>query len=406
MRDGFDDPELTPEEPAGRAEARHRRRDLEEARRASRRRAIAIAAPWVAAVAFAAGAITLWAALASSGAPVVPTAPRVTAAPRLLVERTFRASDSATSQPTGVAISGDRLYVADPARRVVDVFSRDGSRVATIGAGLLEVPVYVAVGPVDGRVYVSDRGLGAVEVFAADGTPFGVLEPGGLSVRPKTTVTWRPLGLAFASDGTLYVADSSDDAHVAVFSPAGSRIATMGADVPAGRSGRPLAFPNGLVVTSDQVVLADSNNGRLVYFTRTGTYLRTVTVQGMPRGIAQLSDGGMLISDAASGELRATGADGEVRATLVHAGEWGLTVQSPAGVAVDRDGSMYVADTLSGQIAVVVETATPDPKAASQAARPRWPAISAAILAIAALASVIFGVFSARARTRARESAL
>jgi len=404
---GFEDDLVEPEEHPGRREAVQRRSELRLERVQERRRQLIASAPWITTVVFGAAALVAIAGYFASAvvSAVLPAAPAPTG-PRLLIQSTFRSQDATSSQPTGVALSGDRLYVADPVRRVVDVYSRDGSHVATIGAGVLDVPVYVAVGPVDGRVYVSDRGLGTVEVFASDGTPFGVLDPDGLKARETTPVSWRPLGLAFGSNGTLYVADSSDEAHIAVYSAAGSRIGTMGADVPPGRSGRPLAFPNGIVVTSDQVIVADSNNGRLVYFTRDGVYLRALMVGGMPRGIATLEDGGLLISDAAFGDLDAYDAEGEVEATLAHVGVWGSILQAPAGVAVDPDGRMFVADAETGEIAVVTVTSTPDASVSETAQSRSWILVVAITCALIAVAAAYFGISRARARTREGETGL
>lgn len=351
------------------------------------------------AVVFGAAAIVLAASILGSMRETrVPTAV-VPTGPQLLVERTFESRDTTASQPNGLVLAGGKLYVADPIRRRIDVYTEGGSHVASIGVGALDVPVYAAVGPVDGRLYVSDRDLSTVVVFSTDGRRVGFLDPDGLHPKRKQRVSWRPLGLAFSSDGTLYVADSSDAAHIAVFSPAGSRIATLGADVPPGRSGRTLAFPNGMVVTRDELIVADSNNGRLVYFGLDGSYRRAVTVQGFPRGIALMPDGGLLISDAATGQLRTYDADGQVRATLDPDHPAGVaSLVAPAGVAVDRDGTMFVADPGTGVIAVIEEKPGTVAAAAVRRTDQSLMVIAAAVCALLAVSSVIFGYFRARKR--------
>lgn len=327
----------------------------------------------------------------------------VPAGPQLVFERSFAADETTATQPNGILVSGGKVYVADPVRGRIDVYTQDGSRVATIGAGVLQVPVYVAMGPIDGRLYVSDRDLGTIVVFAADGKRFGYVDPNGLRRKKRKPAPWRPLGLAFASNGTLYVADSSDDAHIAVFSPAGSRIATLGADVPPGRIGRPLAFPNGMVVTDAELIVADSNNGRLVYFGLDGSYRRAVTVNGIPRGIAQLPDGGLILSDAATGQLRAYGRDGAVRAKLAPS-TGDAPIRTPAGVAVQGDGTIFVADAGSGSIAVVRERpGTPAKQTVRRTMRP-WLLLGAALCLLLAISSVIFGIFHARKRPREHQS--
>ena len=86
--------------------------------------------------------------------------------------------------PFGVAVSSGRLYVADFGNDRVQVFSLDGSLLASFGSrgsgeGQFQRPADVAVGA-DGSVYVTDHFNDRIERFSGDGRylgQFGVVAP-------------------------------------------------------------------------------------------------------------------------------------------------------------------------------------------------------------------------------------
>jgi len=300
----------------------------------------------------------------------------------------IRAIEATASQPVGVAVSGDRLYVADARRGLIDVFTRDGDHVAEIGVGYLKAPVHVAVGPVDGRVYVADRGRDAVVVYAADGKRLRVLGSGGVDPT-STPAAWRPLALGFADDGTLYVADASERQQIVVFSPTGRRIASLGAELPLGRSGTSLAFPNGIAATEDSVLIADSNNGRVLVLDGDGGFLREVLTEGLPRGIAATEDGGFIVADAAMNTVRAYSARGLPVATAGAGGATAGLFSAPSGVAVADDGRVFVGDTGAGRVQVV-RISGAAPRTSSTAARSRaWGLLAIALAAAALVAALL-----------------
>ncbi len=385
---------------AAEASAEDRREAQRQGMRAARRaRAVAVA-PWAGAVVLAAAAVAC--AVAASAPLAVPGAPGSagTASPVLKVDRVLASAEATQGAPTGVAVSGDRVYVADPTRGSVSVLDRDGNRLATIGAGFLRTPVYVAVGPVDGRIYVSDRGRGQVVVFAQDGTRFGTLSPMGLRPGNSRGGAWRPLAIAFAPDGTLYVADSGPRQVIDVFSPAGSRIATIGADAPIGRTGQRLAFVNGIVASADRVVVADSNNGRLLVFGRDGSFRSAIPRDGLPRGLAVTDAGRILVTGVGSPAVTVLSASGAPMQQLAGGVGERERFASPAGMATARDGSVYVADSGSGRV-FVLRTGDGAIGGRAAAAMSRTLEIVFSIIAaVGAAALAAFGVVRARARVR------
>jgi DNA-binding beta-propeller fold protein YncE len=260
----------------------------------------------------------------------------------------------------------------------------------------------VAVGPVDGRVYVSDRGRRSVVVYAADGTLFGVLTPDGVRAHATAAGQWLPLALGFAPDGTLYVADSSGEQDIAVFSPTGSRIATIGADVPTGRTGHRLAFPNGIAATADEVVVADSNNGRLLMFDRSGAFVRALPVDGLPRGLVVLSDGRIVVTDAATNLVTVYTAAGQPQITLGGSGVAAPHFTAPAGAAVDGSGHVYVGDAGSGDVQVLRTTAPASRGLIPATVPPNGWLLVTIVCAALALGAAALATARARVRARAR----
>ncbi len=165
-------------------------------------------------------------------------------------------------RPTGVAVSGGRLYVADPPRHAVVVLSSGGEVVARIGTGgeeaaRLRFPSAVAIGP-EGTLLVVDALNFRIVRFSPDGRLLGATgEPGdagGAFTRPK--------GIAAGADGRVYVSDAQRDA-VLVFLPDGSFDYAIGAT--GSEPGR-FAHPAGLTISGSTLLVADSLNGRVQAF--------------------------------------------------------------------------------------------------------------------------------------------
>jgi DNA-binding beta-propeller fold protein YncE len=376
---------------------RRRRQGLAAVKRAARAALVRRSAPWVAVTLLALAACVAGALAWSDATAWIPGPNMMTATEAsVTVLPPISTAVAAAAQPVGVAVSGNRLYVVDARRGLVDVLSRDGSHVATIGAGFLKTPAYVAVGPVDGRIYVSDRGRDAVIVYSTTGERLRVLDPAG--VDPTSTVPpWRPLALGFAPDGTLYVTDASTRQQVVVFSPSGRRIGAFGPQLPPGRTGQPLSFANGVTATRDSVLVADSNNGRILLLDRAGALTREVPTGGLPRGIAVLEDGRFVVADAALGTLTAYSAEGTQIGQAGLVGDSAGLFAEPSGVAESDDGRIFVADTAKGRVDVL-RMAAATPRAASVARRPWTWGLAAALLLAAAVAVAMLAVRSSSRR--------
>lgn len=110
----------------------------------------------------------------------------------------------AMKDPSGIAIHGDNVYVADTYNTGVEVFSQAGQFKGKSSAGLYN-PHDIAVGA-DGQVWITDTGNGRVVVCGADlGSPRSVGKQGA---GPEEFSA--PIGIAIGPSGDVYVADAGN----------------------------------------------------------------------------------------------------------------------------------------------------------------------------------------------------
>jgi DNA-binding beta-propeller fold protein YncE len=298
-------------------------------------------------------------------------------------------------EPLGIAVAGDRVYVADAGARVVAVFDRDGKRVATLSGGGMKLPAYVAVDPRDGRVLVSDRQTGALLVFGADGRAIAPFDP-KLPVDVAATGTvapWRPLATAFAPDGTLYVTDTSREHRVVVFGPDGNYERVM-----TGASSGGMSYPNGVAAAGHDVVVADSNNARVLVFADDGSVKLEVKTGGLPRGVAVVASRQgaavaeyLLVADTLGRKLGIWASDGSFVGEAGRPGSGGGEFSFPTDVSAGTDGIVYVTDTGNRRVqmwSLGPGLSGPAASAVPPASRPWW----LVALAAAAIAAVVGGL--------------
>lgn len=191
--------------------------------------------------------------VADAGAGVVVEMAR--AGCRLLGEGLFE-------RPTGIAVTPNRIWVADPPRHQVVALSRSGVLIARVGeqgegTGRFHFPSAVAAGP-GGSVLVVDPLNFRIVRLAPDGSwlaEFGVAgEEDGAFARPK--------GIAVDASGTVYVSDAQRD-EVLVFAAEG--VFQYAAGATGTEPGR-FTHPAGLAVLEGRLAVADSQNRRIQVF--------------------------------------------------------------------------------------------------------------------------------------------
>jgi DNA-binding beta-propeller fold protein YncE len=163
-------------------------------------------------------------------------------------------------RPTGIAAGAQRVFVTDPPRHEVLVFSSTG--IARIGgqgdgAGQFDFPTAAALAP-DGTVLVVDALNFRVVRLGPDGAwlaAFGEAgDEGGAFERPK--------GIAVDSGGRVYVSDAQRDL-VLVFQKDGTFEYAIGGT---GTSPGWFTHPAGLAIAGGRLYVADSHNHRIQVF--------------------------------------------------------------------------------------------------------------------------------------------
>ena len=170
-------------------------------------------------------------------------------------------------RPSGLAISGERLYITDAQRHQVvvcslrgEVLSRFGHRGS--GPGEFNYPTHVAVDAA-GRLLVTDSMNCRIQVFTPSGEFQGTIgSPGDV---PGTFS--RPKGVAADRAGHLYVVDALFD-NVQIFDGQGRLLLHWGET---GSEPGQFWLPNGIAISAgNDIYVADSYNHRIQVFKYTG----------------------------------------------------------------------------------------------------------------------------------------
>lgn len=182
--------------------------------------------------------------------------------------------------PLGVAVSDNRIYVADSGNGQVVVFNSQGRYLFSfnVSKGKGKGASYPAGIALDnsGKVYVSDLQGSVIKVFTANGYY--------LKNFPSTdSLIRRPLGITYARS-KIYVTDIGDQT-VKIFNLKGDLVDRFGQP---GKGKGQLAYPNGLAVAKDgKIPVADSNNSRIQVFSAHGRSLRIIKKKlALPKGVA------------------------------------------------------------------------------------------------------------------------
>lgn len=224
--------------------------------------------------------------------------------------------------PTRIAMdSRALLYVADPRRGGVTILTLDG--LPAPGESLVSTqapPIGVAVTP-GGDLLVSE-GAAVVAYRKTSGsyTRTATLSP------PDGFGT--PNGIAVAPDGTIYVADSSKD-RISIFSPAYAHQSSFGTS---GNGNGQFSLPTALAYdrAANQLLVVDTLNGRIQFFDRSGTFIRSIGTRG----------------------IDLNGADDTIEPNLVFTSPHGIALEYSRTVP-ERLERIYVVDTYQSRVQVV-----------------------------------------------------
>lgn len=166
-------------------------------------------------------------------------------------------------RPTGLAYdeSSQRLYAADTLTHRIVVFDHDGKKHFEFGKrgiaeGEFNFPSHIFLA--DNRLLVNDNMNFRVQVFDLDGrfqSSFGTHGDGSGHLS-------QPKGIAIDSQGHVYVAGATID-RVQIFSPTGQFLLAFGSK---GKGPGKFQMPAGIAIRNDKIYVADSLNSRVQVF--------------------------------------------------------------------------------------------------------------------------------------------
>jgi len=259
-------------------------------------------------------------------------------------DRTWLAAEGPISRPT-----------------ILKIDARTGTVIDSLGANLFENPHGLAV-DADDNIWATDTRLHQVFKLSPAGELLLTLGEAGVRANDATHFN-GVTDLAFAPDGSFYVADGYGNSRVVHFSADGTYLSEWGS--PGADPGQ-FNLPHGIAVDAEgRVYVADRTNVRIQVFSPDGTFLHQWTsgALGRPWGLEVSADGFLYVGDGgdywSSNHYRSERPDTlpldrarihrmDLQGTILET--WGAYGRSAGqmvwahDVAVDRDGGVYVGD--------------------------------------------------------------
>ncbi len=259
-------------------------------------------------------------------------------------------------RPLAVAVSpwGD-VVVADSVNHRLVLFDRNGQFKKTLGGpgsgpGQFHYPTGVAV--CGDKIYVADFYNQRVQVVDFEGRQIGTLPRD--TDRKQLGPAIMPITLAVDSKDNVYVSDLSSQ-RILRFDSAGKLNLIFGK---AGSNQGELSYVNGIAIDEKQkkIFLANSNNARVEEYTLEGKFSKTLCGKKdltNPKGVAfNTANNRIYVVDTLAHQVLGISPDGGVFDII---GKRSLEADGfnfPTGIAVDGDGRLYVADRENNRVQV------------------------------------------------------
>ncbi len=253
-------------------------------------------------------------------------------------------------RPTGVAVRGEVLYVADPGAQALWILDGAAGRFKVVRGPRgqqLASPVAVAIGR-GGIIYVADSYLRKLLIFDGDGNLTGSIERAPFL---------RPAGVAYDEVADrLYVADSA--AHrIWILSGQGVPKGEIG-----GRGTETSQFNYPTHVALDRagnLYVTDSLGFRIQMFSPDGGFLGAFGHHGdvsgdfaAPKGLGVDSDGHIYVVDALFDAVQIFDKSGQLLLTFGERGVAPGHFWLPGGLFIDEKDRIYVADSYNQRIQI------------------------------------------------------
>jgi DNA-binding beta-propeller fold protein YncE len=257
-----------------------------------------------------------------------------------------KAKEHLLSSPRAMALSEEKIYIADTDAHRVVVLDMSGKTVLAWGVkgdklGQFKSPAGIAVDE-QGKVYVSDTGNGRIQVFNTKGK--WVRSIGGKGSGPREFNS--PSGIVVRR-GLLYVADTGNS-RVQVLTCDGIFIGQIAVKTKKDEMKAPVAVA--LDVQNRVYVLdADDNNVRI--FDPAGAQLDKFGSRGKgtegfnkPQGLAVDNRGSIYVADTGNYKLKKFNAEGRLLGSLGSEGDGPGQFREAAGIDINRDGKIFLLD--------------------------------------------------------------
>lgn len=258
--------------------------------------------------------------------------------------------------PRGIALDAerDRFYVVDKTSRV-QRFGIDGTFQTSwrLPEWTVGKPVGISVAP-DGRVYVPDTHYHRILVYDPEGNELQRFGEFGTELGQFV----YPTDIAFAPDGTLYIAEYGTNDRIQVFDPDGTCLRSFGRF---GREDGEFARPQSIALSAErnELYIADTCNHRIAVHDLDGTWLRSLAGAGTdpgrlsyPHGLELLPDGTLLVSETGTDRVQRIDA-----LTGKSLGVWGGAgfergrLRTPWGVTSDGE-RLLVLDSANARVQI------------------------------------------------------
>ncbi|KAI6655453.1 RING finger protein nhl-1-like, partial [Oopsacas minuta] len=141
--------------------------------------------------------------------------------------------------PRGLALDGDKIYVADARNRRIQIFSTEGKFIHEFGKGQLDDPYGIALNKE--WVFISDSGLHAVLKFSKTNYKL---------IKSVKEIVDYPLGLTTNTNGEVLVVDYNNN-RIAVFSSDLEFIREIGK--------YKLRYPSDVKINNNKIFVVDNN---------------------------------------------------------------------------------------------------------------------------------------------------
>jgi DNA-binding beta-propeller fold protein YncE len=237
-----------------------------------------------------------------------------------------------------VAVLGT-LALASPASVVAATTHPYLSQISGIpGEAFDERVCGVAVDPANQDVYVADPGKGAIDIFSSGGvyqSQISIGTSGQFNLYKTCSVAVSD------TTGDVYVADAGYDV-VDVFNAMGAFVEKLNASF----GGETLNVA--VAPSTGDVYVADSASDVVDTFNSANEYQSQFVVPSAPTGVATSSSANIYVATEGSGGIYEYSAGGTQIAEITSTP--GAPFVSLTGVAVDSAGNVYVADSGAGQV--------------------------------------------------------